>query len=229
MSELVLCELVDPNVEGYETWSPFCMKAHRALRFAGLTYSRRHGRIPAEFQPLNPTGQIPVLLVDGTPVADSSRILRKVDELAGTSLTKSAEARLWEELADTSLSAYLVASRWADDRNWPAVRRAYFGPAPDQVVAPIRERVIEGLHAREVWRAGPDACWANLRELLGALDERAPREGFWLGAELTAADIGLFAMVHGLRAPLSPPQAEEVARRERLTAYIDRVHAATKG
>ena len=34
-----------------------------ALRVAGLAYTSRHGRHPGEFSSLNPTGQVPVLLV----------------------------------------------------------------------------------------------------------------------------------------------------------------------
>ena len=41
---LVLCELTDPGIEGLESSSPFCLKAHRALRLAGLISLRRASR-----------------------------------------------------------------------------------------------------------------------------------------------------------------------------------------
>ena len=81
-TKLVLCELADASEYGVESWSPFCLKAHRALRAAGLSYTRRHGRMPGEFVKENPLGQVPVLLVDGEPVADSTRILRRIEEIA---------------------------------------------------------------------------------------------------------------------------------------------------
>ena len=34
---------------GVESFSPFCLKAHRALKAAGLPYQRRHGSRPATF------------------------------------------------------------------------------------------------------------------------------------------------------------------------------------
>ena len=120
---LVLCELTDPAVDGLESYSPFCLKVHRALRAAGLSYERRHEANPGAFRALNPTGQVPVLLVDGEPVFDSTRILARIETLAIVPLSRSsdvaarAEAWLWEELADTSLNGFLVAARWADDRN----------------------------------------------------------------------------------------------------------------
>src|SRR3954468_18330191 len=76
--ELVLCELADTGIAGVESFSPFCLKAHRALKVAGLPYTRRHGFGPRAFRQYNPTGQVPVLLVDGEPVADSTEILRRI-------------------------------------------------------------------------------------------------------------------------------------------------------
>src|SRR5690348_14313952 len=103
---LVLCELADPGIDGLESYSPFCIKVHRALRAAGLRYERRHGRRPRDFAAFNPSGQVPVLLVDGAPVCDSTRILQRIDAMAGGVFTRDlgprerAEAWLWEELAD---------------------------------------------------------------------------------------------------------------------------------
>jgi glutathione S-transferase len=65
--------------------------------------------------------------------------------------------------------------------------------------------------------------------VLDALDARAPSTGFWLGERATVADVGLFAQLHSLRLPLLPWLAEEVGRRKRLSAYLDRVDAATRG
>src|SRR5688572_9955426 len=121
---LELCELADPGIDGLESYSPFCLKVHRALKLARLDYQRRHGRSPTDFRHLNPAAQVPVLLIDGEPVADSTAIVARIDLLAPGALAHSpdprieAEIDLFEELADTSIAAYLVAARWADDRNW---------------------------------------------------------------------------------------------------------------
>src|SRR5271167_2581053 len=80
---LVLCELADASADGVESYSPFCLKVHRALRAAGLAYERRHGTRPDSFASLNPAGQVPVLLVDGEPVADSTRIVKRIETIAG--------------------------------------------------------------------------------------------------------------------------------------------------
>jgi glutathione S-transferase len=234
---LVLCELADAGHHGVESHSPFCLKAHRALRLAGLPYERRHGKQPGAFRAYNPTGQVPVLLVDGAPVFDSTRILERIDALTGA-LTRDldprarAEAWLWEDHADTALNGFLVAARWADDRNWPAVRDAYFGAAPWPVRALItprlRKNVVGALVARDVWRAGAEACWERFGRTLDQLEARAPARGFWVGASASVADIAIFAQLHSLRTPLTRPQADALAARPGLSAYLDRVDAGTR-
>jgi glutathione S-transferase len=179
-----------------------------------------------------------VLLVDGAPIADSTRILERVDALTGVfsrglDARTRAEAWLWEDYADTALNGFLVAARWADDRNWPLVRDAYFGAAPWPVralIAPrLRSGVVKNLVARDVWRAGAEACWERFDRALDQLEARAPAEGYWLAAAPTVADVAIFAQLHSLRTPLTAPQAKSVASRRCLSAYLDRVDAVTLG
>jgi glutathione S-transferase len=230
--QLVLCELADAGLPSHESFSPFCMKVHRALLAAGLPYLRRHGAQPTSHRKLNPTGQVPVLLTNGRPIADSTQILEHIRELAPGRLHADAEAWLWEELADTSLNGFLVAARWADERNWPRTRDAYFHEAPGFVrrliVPRIRKQVIAGLHARDVWRAGAEHCWARFSTLLDSLDARAPQLGYWCGPSLSVADVALFAQLHSLRTPLTEWQHGELSRRKRLSAWLDRVHEETR-
>jgi glutathione S-transferase len=234
---LILCELTDPGIDGLESYSPFCLKAHRALRAAGLRYESRHENAPHAFKRLNPTGQVPVLLVDGEPVADSTAILQRIDALTGA-LTRGlderqrAEAWLWEELADSALNGFVVCARWADERNWPRVRDAYFSAAPwfvrRAIVPQMRKKVVAAMVARDVWRRGAEACWARFQTTLDQLEARAPQRGFWLNDAVSVADVALFGQLHSLRAPLTPFQSEQLARRARLSAYLDRVDAATR-
>ena len=230
--ELVLCELADTGMPAFESFSPFCLKAHRALKAARLPYTRRHGNAPASFRRYNPAGQVPVLLVDGEPVADSTEILRRILTLRPGALAANPEAWLWEELADTAIYGFVVAARWADDRNWPLTRAAYFAKMPSLLRAflpdRLRARVLASLRARDVWRAGAERCWARLEALLDALDARAPEVGWWCGRALSIADVALFAQLHSLRTPLTAAQAAALARRKRLSAWLDRVHEETQ-
>jgi glutathione S-transferase len=235
---LVLCELTKTNVPGLESYSPFCLKVHRALRAAGLRYESLHDPRPDAYRKHNPLGQVPVLLVDGEPVFDSTRILERIETLAVVPLSRSsdvaarAEAWLWEEMADTSLNGFVVAARWADERNWAAVRAAYFGAAPwlvrAMIVPRIRARVIGALCARDVWRAGAEACWRRFEATLDHLEMRAPVTEYWMGSASSVADLAIFAQLHSLRTALTEPQARSIAARARLSAYLDRVDLATR-
>ncbi|MFP2901073.1 glutathione S-transferase N-terminal domain-containing protein [Corallococcus sp. 4LFB] len=79
---LTLLELADPGLPGFESYSPFCIKAHRALKYAGLPYARACADNPASHRAHNPTGQVPVLLVGAEAVPDSTAILARIQQLA---------------------------------------------------------------------------------------------------------------------------------------------------
>lgn len=228
---LVLVEFADARLPRHESFSPFCMKVHRALRYAGLAYERDFAGNPAARKALNPKAQFPILLVDGKPIADSTRILAAIETMSPLAARSTPEARLWEELADGALYGYLLAYRWADDTNWPRVRQAFFGelPAPlrSLVATVMRRRVVASVLARDITRGGLEECAARLCALLDDLDARAPERDFWLGDTLTCADLALFPQLHGYRTELTPVQAAWVESRPRLAAYLDRVHQAT--
>jgi glutathione S-transferase len=238
-SPIVLCELDTTNDPSLESYSPFCLKVHRALKAAALPYERRHGSRPGAFKSVNPAAQVPVLLVGDESISDSTRILARIAEMrpglfgANLDAATHAEAWLWEDFADTSLNGFLVASRWLDDRNWEGVRDAYFGKAPWFVRALIAPRIRSGVRktliARDVWRAGSEACWKRFTAILDQLEARAPSTGYWLGPSLTVADVSMFAQLRSLRTELTPWQKSEVERRTTLRDWIDRVDRATAG
>ncbi len=224
------------GVAGFSSVSPFVLAIDRALKLAGLHYERHHVNM-LKLKELNPLRQLPVLIVNTDKIADSTRILRRIDAMVPGSLTggldqrRIAEAWLWEEFADTSLYPYVLATRWVDDRGWPVTRALFFKTVPAllrPVIAPtIRKQIMKKLVERDFLRGGLDACYERMRSVLDQLDLRAPEDGFWLGPRASVADIGLFAHLHSLRLPLIPFQAEELQKRTRLSRYLDRVDAAT--
>ena len=236
--KLVLCDFpAKTEVEGWNSFSPFVLEVARALALAKLPFEHRHLDI-MKIKEVNPLGQLPVLLVGDEKVADSTRILRRIEELAPGSMSGGldgralAEAWLWEEFADTGLYPYVLATRWADDRGWPVPRAAFFGgiplPVRGLVATMVRRSTMKKLVERDFTRAGLDACYARLYRVLDDLDARAPESGFWLGERPSVADIGLFGQLHSLRLPSIPFQAEEMKKRARLCRYLDRVDAATR-
>jgi glutathione S-transferase len=237
-SQLVLCDFpAKTGLDGWSSFSPFVLEVDRALGLAKLPFERRHISV-LKLKDLNPLGQLPVLLVGDEKVADSTRILRRIEELAPGSMTGGlapgaiAEAWLWEEFADVALYPYVLATRWVDDRGWPVPRSAFFNPIPAPVrglvSSMVRRGIVKKLVERDFTRGGLAACYARLGDVLDSLDRRAPENGFWLGPRACAADVGLFAHLHSLRLPLIEFQADEVKKRTRLTKYLDRVDAVTR-
>jgi glutathione S-transferase len=236
--KLVLCDFpAETGVDGWASFSPFVLEVERALRLAKLPFEHRRVNM-MRIKELNPTGQLPVLLVGDEKVPDSTRILQRIEALSPGSLTGGLDARgvaeawLWEEFADTSLYPYVLATRWADDKGWPVPKKAFFGFLPpvvrNLVGTAVRKKTIEKLVGRDFLRSGLDACYERMHRILDALEERAPEHGFWMGPRATIADLGLFAHLHSLRLPLLPWRAQDIERRTRLSGWLDRVDAATR-
>jgi glutathione S-transferase len=239
MTQTVNLELLElgPDTHGLESISPFCLKVHRALKFYGLNYERRHAMRPSQHKKYNPTGQAPVLLIDGKPVPDSTEIIKALDALGTRSLVPAerrqrAEAWFWEDYADRVLGYFVFAARWFDDRNWEALSAEQFGPMP-RFLKPwlpnrVRKRLLKSMGSMEFIRIGQAACWKDFQEHLDLLDDSAPETGFWVGAQITVADIGLFAILHSMRSDLSQWQMDQINQRPKLRAWLDRVDADTR-
>ncbi|HEX4339334.1 MAG TPA: glutathione S-transferase family protein [Polyangiaceae bacterium] len=233
--KLTLCELEDTGNQEVESFSPTCVKVHRALALAGFSYERGKSA-PEAFRGGNPATDVPVLIVDGRPVPDSSEVVSLLDVMSGGALTNGldraarAEAKLWEEMADTVLNAFVVAARWLDEDNWPRTRAAYFTtmspPARAIVPSRLRSRVRERLEMNGGGRARDDLRDSRFVMTLDELEARAPERGFWLGDAPSRADVAIFAQLWSLRTSLTPRQAGQIAARPRLSAWLERVHAA---
>ncbi|HEX3597332.1 MAG TPA: glutathione S-transferase family protein [Polyangiaceae bacterium] len=234
---LTLCDFpARTNTAGWASFSPFVLEISRALALAKLPFEHRHIDI-MKVKEQNPLGQLPVLVIGEEKVADSTRILQRIEELAPGSMTGGLDARalgeawLWEEFSDTALYPYVLATRWADDRGWPVPRAAFFGSIPlplrGLISSIVRRSTMKKLVERDFTRGGLEACYERLHRVLDDLDARAPEDGFWMGPRPTVADLGLFAQLHSLRLPAIPFQADQVKKRARLSRYLDRVDAAT--
>jgi glutathione S-transferase len=223
--------------DGWESFSPFVLQVARALKLAKLPFEQRPVNM-LKLKKLNPRGQLPVLTIEGENIAESARVLRRIEAIKPGALTAGLDARgvadswLWKEFADSSLYPYVLGTRWADDRGWSVVREKFFASMPAMIrplIAPsVRKGILNNLKERDFLRGGLADCYEHMGRVLDDLDLRAPEQGFWIGTSVSVADIALFGHLHSLRLPLTPWQAEVLASRERLARYLDRVDAATR-
>lgn len=234
---LTLLEFDETGIPFIESFSPFCLKVHRTLGYLKLPYSVERPGAPGDIKRINPKGQLPVLTVGDEHVIDSTNIVDRLEREARISLSGgtpaiAAEARLWEEMADGALYGFVVCARWCDEENWKRTREAYFAGVPGLlrglIANSVRKKVMGMMVARDVWRGGPEECWSRLASLLADFEVRAPETGFFLGEELTRADIALFAQLQSFRTVLTPVQKAMVEKHPRLVAWLDRVDLATR-
>jgi glutathione S-transferase len=234
--KLELCELGDADY-GLLSFSPFCEKAHRALLFHQLPYTRRHAKRPGEHKTLNPSGQVPVLLVDAEVVVDSTAIMLRLEDLSSHSLLPTdtrlrAEAWLLEDFADSVMAQYIPVARWLDDRHWLLNKHMYSEGVPKPlrsfVENLVRNRVAKAYAKRDVLKQGIDAAWSEFQRQLDNLEARAPASDFWLGGALTVGDISLFAALQELRIPLTPWHRDQIEQRQALTDWLNRVDRSTR-
>lgn len=194
------------------TESAACAKIRMCLHLKGLPYRRvtvTLARLLATRRP-GPRAGVPVLVHAGRTLADSSAIVRYLeDEVPGPPLGPSdADARaycdLLESWADEALAPLVEACRWLD----PANRRATLarmvpeiaGGVPHWLVAPavalrMRRRLRAAGYAPAMHAVAAARLRARLATLGGLLGERE----FLLGRRPTRADVAAFAQLAGLR------------------------------
>lgn len=235
----ILCDVLDPKLVVVETVSPFTLKAHKALKAAGVDYVTRRSTQSSDYVHLNPKGQIPILILDGEVVCGSRDIVRRcatwAPDVYETSLSPQLEAEnhFWEEYAENTLKGFVGSARWMDERNWERAKAAYFVDMPVSlkpfIIPRVRKAIIRLLKNMDVGRGGPAEEWRRFVTVVDALEQRAPEKGWWLGtAKLTACDMSIYAFMQCLRTSITPEHHEAIIARPKLNAYLDRVEATTK-
>ncbi len=202
----------------------------------------RYKRIPFEavnvvspdIRRVNARGKLPVMVYDGTNIADSTDIIRYLEtrhpepRLYPQDPRTRAMALLLEDWADESLYWHVVYERWQVPDQFARLAETVFNPAP----APLRP-IIKLIASRQVRAALRGQGLGRLR-----LAEQREKLGFaldWLdtiitgqflcGDELSVADIAVAAQVAALDTPITPFASAEVRKRANLTRWLDHTRA----
>lgn len=219
-----------------ESASPFCVKVQYALRYKRLPFEVVNVASPMAVRKLNPRGKIPVMVSDGTAIADSTDIIRFIESnhpeppLYPPDERVRALALMLEDWADESLYWHMVYERWlvADQLNQFAA--VIFAPVP----APLRP-LVKRIALRQIRRnlRGQGLgllTLAQQREKLAQaldwIDSSIGNGQFLCGASLSVADVAVATQVAGLDIPITPAVSAEVQKRANLMRWRDRVRAA---
>jgi glutathione S-transferase len=150
-----------------------------------------------EFLRLNPSGHVPVLLIDGVPYAECAALLMLLAE-------RHPGAGLSPAVGTAERSAYLQTMFYLANTLQPAYRRWFY---PEEAAGADNVDA-----AKRVARAKIEEVWTNLDAKLA--DGRA----FILGKNLTAADF-LAAILMRWSRNMPKPATEFL----NLAGYIDRM------
>ncbi len=215
---------------GLPNMSPFCMKAETWLRMAGLEYETVLVTNPRK----TPKGKAPYLEDNGTVIADSTFMLKYLQEQYaaplddGVTATERATAHAFGRMLEERFYWALVYSRWIDERGWSVVRDSFFSDLPPVlrtlVPALVRRSVRSDLHhhgigrhdERDIYRLAAD----DLASLAGYLGDKP----YFLGDKPTSIDATVYAFVaNTVQTPLETPIQQAVREYPNLAVYAERM------
>jgi glutathione S-transferase len=219
--------------------SPFVEKVVRGLHLKGIPYTMVPVRKPSDFKKWNPqTQKMPVLDVDGERTFDSSRILRRLDELVrepplfDRDPKVGAQQRFLEDWSDESLYWYVMAYRWAAPNEDASATQVAGGlPLPSFLLPVLKlyvarqiksQALAQGL-TRLPFDVLNDEFGRRLDELVVLLGDRP----FFYADRPSGADLAIYGQCNTIASGPTPQADALIRERPALVAWKERVDEAT--
>lgn len=225
-----------PPVGAMRSLSPYCWKVEMALVAKGIEYELLNTLNPKS---ANPHGKLPYLELDGRGYEDSTHIVRTIDAVSehGPCLIPkdpmlASEANVWEDWADESLYWHGVRAKFVDDEGWSRISAEMVKLLPAEVLGVvakpfIRRDLRKKIDQQGLTRRSPERADEELDRHLDSLEMRLSDRDYLVGGELSIADLSVTAMIGQLTVGLTPPFADRIAKRSRLSAFLRRVFEQT--
>jgi glutathione S-transferase len=220
-----------PSIWGRNV-SPFSLKLEAWLKLASIPFEIR----PSLALHKAPKGKLPYILDGGTPLGDSSLIIRHlkrsrgIDPDAGLNDREQAEAVALQRLLEDHLYFVLVYSRWIDPEGYAAVKEGFFSGLP--LLARPVARAVAGsqvrrmLHLQGIGRHGHREIYDMGREDLRALADYLGDKPFFLGDRLTSIDAVAFGFLANiLLVPIESELKRAALDYPNLVAWVESMEA----
>lgn len=211
--------------------SPFCMKADLLLQMSALAYERKRGSMRRA-----PKGKLPMIVDDGVTIADSTFIRLHLERRHGIDLdeglTPEQRGAAWavEKMLEDHLYWIVVQERWTDEANFDRGPRHFFQavPAPLRplVIAMVKRKVRQNLHAHGMGRYTPDERLELARQAVGAIAAIIGERRYLMRDEPCWADatVGAF-LIAGLSPVFESQLRGVIESHPNLVAYAARIGA----
>jgi len=210
--------------------APYTEKVRRALVLKGLDFELREPESPDDYKRWSPeTGLLPVLAIDRERVADSTRILERLDELfpkpplLATDPTIASQQRQLENWADESFLWYwnrwLVFARRRGETEAAAPRRG----------SPGLRRLAAWLRTGGTWERPETGLLRGIDDRLGDLANLLGTRRFFYADQPSMADLAVYGMLFVLRNDAILGSAKLLANRPPLVEFMRRLEDATGG
>lgn len=217
--------------------SPFSEKVRRALNYKGVPFEIHEvdrSSIPAgRYAQVSPTGKFPVLRNGERTIADSTDIVRYLDEahpekpLIPVAPRDAALAHVIEDWADESLYFYEMTARLAWEHNLDPALDGFAAGLPGVPREMLRAGILKGVgdltRAQGVGRKTQAQVTLEIERHYGALDVLLEGRDWLAGPALSVADLAVFAQHRALQGAV---EAREIfGRQGNVAAWAVRVDA----
>lgn len=218
-----------PRSKQFVNLSFFCSKLECFLRMTDLPYEIKWVLNPRTM----PRGKLPVVVVDGETIADSSIIIEKLKSKFQLKIDEhiSEHAKLNGILLQRTLEDHLVPIilyfRWQSDLNWPQFRDLAFAKLPG-LVRPLisslaRKDLIKRLRKMGVGRMTATELLDAARLDLAACDQFLGEKQYFFGERPSSFDAVAFGVLGNCRLPVTPELRDLMAQFPRLNRFVDRM------
>ncbi|MFZ2314702.1 MAG: glutathione S-transferase family protein [Gammaproteobacteria bacterium] len=181
-----------------------------------------------------PKGKLPYIQDNDKIISDTSFIIDYLKKTYGDNLDnqltdqQKAEALSIQRLVEEHLYWVMVYSRWIDNRNWPTLKKTFFGKMPPVLksIIPylVRKKVKRVLAAQGIGRHSEADIYALGIQDINALSVLLNNQPFFLGNQPTSLDASTFAFLLSiLKAPIESPLKAHLEARQNLVAYCGRM------
>lgn len=208
-------------------------KVKAAAIYKGIPFSHQEHVGIAELKKLNPvTGKVPIAVIDGEVVVDSSLILRRFDKikpsptLVSPNATIAAQQYLLEDWSDESLYWYVQALRWCDKNEHRTIaENSRFVPAPVRMFAkPLLRRLVGRQPlAQGLGRLPYEMLIAEVSQRLDNLVQVLGASPFFYSDKPSVADFAIYGVCTTGFWGATPDFAERFSERAALVDWCARM------